>query len=330
MNQLSESCKVLAFPSSEKPEFRKQGESVKVDINNGYMRIANELIEAISRLDVSGRQFRILMAVIRKTIGFNLEVDWIAPQQIAELIHYEGDISHIYADLRILKARNILFTKGRNKGINLVTSEWIYQKPKTVKTSRNRPQNWQKMATTEEPKLAETGQKTSGNSLQKWPKTATNENEKLAENGYSTSRNRPQKLAEISQTQKTKNTIPKNNIPPMVPPQGENPTNTISKSRTRSPTKRATQAPEKFQLTPELVQWANEKLIQVNLVAETEKFLDYHRAKGSTFKCWASAWRNWMRNAQKFAAEKQTQPVGPANTSELDWDDTSWRFNLGL
>ncbi|WP_163833263.1 replication protein [Spartinivicinus ruber] len=330
MTEISESCKVFAFPSGEKPEFRKQGESVKVDINNGYMRIANELIEAISRLDISGRQFRILMAVTRKTIGFNLEVDWIAPQQIAELIHYEGDISHIYADLRVLKTRNILLTKGRNKGINLVTSEWVYQKPKAVKTSRKRPQNWQKSATHETSKLAETGQKTSGNPLQKWPKTATNENEKLAENGYSTSGNRPQKLAEIRQTQKTKNTIPKNNNPPMVPPEGENPTNPTSKSRSRSPAKRATPAPEKFQLTPELVQWASEKFIQVDLVIETEKFLDYHRAKGSTFKCWASAWRNWMRNAEKFAAEKQTQSATRSKAGEMDWDDTSWRFNLGL
>jgi hypothetical protein len=36
---------------------------------------------------------------------------------------------------------------------------------------------------------------------------------------------------------------------------------------------------------------------------EFERFFDYHRAKGSTMVVWNSAWKTWVRNALKFAAQ---------------------------
>ena len=40
-------------------------------LSNGYVRIANELLEAICQLDVSGSEMRILLYIIRRTYGFN-------------------------------------------------------------------------------------------------------------------------------------------------------------------------------------------------------------------------------------------------------------------
>ena len=40
-------------------------------IKNGYTRIANELLEAICRLNISGNEMRILLYIIRRTYGFN-------------------------------------------------------------------------------------------------------------------------------------------------------------------------------------------------------------------------------------------------------------------
>ncbi len=51
---------------------------------NGYTPIANEIIEALARVKISGRDFNVLLFVIRKTYGFQKKVDFIALSQIAK------------------------------------------------------------------------------------------------------------------------------------------------------------------------------------------------------------------------------------------------------
>jgi len=75
---------------------------------------------------------------------------------------------------------------------------------------------------------------------------------------------------------------------------------------------RATAPPENLVITKDMKNWAVEKSITVNLSTETEKFLDYYRGKGETRKDWVASWRNWMRNAQGYAAEKNPTPNQPA------------------
>ncbi|NYZ69353.1 replication protein [Endozoicomonas sp. SM1973] len=172
---------IVTFPTAQ-PEGKK-----------GFVMITNELLEASCKVKLSSRQHNILNAVIRKTIGFNRDFDWLAPQQIAELIDYDGDISHIYADLRVLKARKILVADGKSIGVNLNTSEWELKKP-VAKTSRKAPQNKQK--------------------------TASNLGNSLAENSQHTSEKPLKKVAENCHLQ---NTIihTTNNITPCSPPAGE-------------------------------------------------------------------------------------------------------------
>jgi biotin operon repressor len=70
--------------------------------------------------------------------------------------------------------------------------------------------------------------------------------------------------------------------------------------------RRAVAAPDVFPITDEMRVWARENNIRTNLQAETEQFLDHHRAKGSTFKDWRAAWRTWMRNTAKFQRSDST------------------------
>lgn len=74
--------------------------------------------------------------------------------------------------------------------------------------------------------------------------------------------------------------------------------------------KKAAPAPEHFDVTPELRQWADANVPTVDLDFETQKFLNHHGAKGTTFKDWTKAWRNWMLTARKYAEERQ-QKQGP-------------------
>lgn len=69
--------------------------------------------------------------------------------------------------------------------------------------------------------------------------------------------------------------------------------------------KRATPAPDLFPITPRMAEWGRKNAPRVrNAQAETERFLDYHRAKGNTFKSWEAAWRNWMSKADEYAADR--------------------------
>jgi hypothetical protein len=82
-----------------------------------------------------------------------------------------------------------------------------------------------------------------------------------------------------------------------------------------SRSKRATQLPDGFEPSQDMLLWAREHHPSVDTVTETQQFADYHTARGSTFKDWPAAWRTWMRNADKFqkngrgAAPKQQRPI---------------------
>lgn len=70
--------------------------------------------------------------------------------------------------------------------------------------------------------------------------------------------------------------------------------------------KRATQAPKEFPISEDLKTWAKEQGLSLGVLEnETAKFLDHHRAKGSTFKDWDAAFRTWLRNWKKWNQEKQ-------------------------
>lgn len=47
------------------------------DIDDGYTRIANELLEAVMAADLTARQLKVVLAVIRKTYGFGKKFDRI-------------------------------------------------------------------------------------------------------------------------------------------------------------------------------------------------------------------------------------------------------------
>lgn len=66
--------------------------------------------------------------------------------------------------------------------------------------------------------------------------------------------------------------------------------------------KRSTGAPDHIAVTDDMRTWARTKGLDASrLATETERFLDHHRAKGSTFKDWTAAWRTWMSRSVDYA-----------------------------
>lgn len=111
---------VVKFPSG-----RLQGEVREVrvaDVENGYLRIANELYEALIGAELTRNQAKVAHAIVRKTYGFNKPFDRITDSQLGELTRLPRQ--------KVNKAKNellmmgVLTRVGREIGLNGVISDW--------------------------------------------------------------------------------------------------------------------------------------------------------------------------------------------------------------
>lgn len=95
------------------------------DLDDGYTRIANELLEAVMAADLTARQLKVVLAVIRKTYGFGKKFDRITNTQIAMMtgIHH----THVCKAKNEMIAMSIIVTNGHAIGVNKVISEWNFE-----------------------------------------------------------------------------------------------------------------------------------------------------------------------------------------------------------
>lgn len=109
------------------------------DTDDGYTRIANELLEAVVSADLTARQLKVALAVMRKTYGFGKKTDRITNTQIAGMtgIHH----THVCTAKNEMIAMNVIITSGSQIGINKVVSDWnfnISQVSETLAKSANK------------------------------------------------------------------------------------------------------------------------------------------------------------------------------------------------
>ena len=64
---MTNTAKILNFCRGN---FAKQERNV-ADLDDGYARLSNMLLEAYSGADLTKRQFKVLLAILRKTYGWN-------------------------------------------------------------------------------------------------------------------------------------------------------------------------------------------------------------------------------------------------------------------
>ncbi|EIP8711364.1 replication protein [Escherichia coli] len=96
------------------------------DIDNGYTRFANELLEAIASADLTARQLKVMLAYVRKTYGFNKKTDRIADEQIAQLTGLSRQ--NVNKAKKELISMNCLFMDGNQIGVNREVSAWQFSK----------------------------------------------------------------------------------------------------------------------------------------------------------------------------------------------------------
>jgi len=106
------------------------------DTEDGFMRVANELTDSLLMADLTARQLKVMLAIMRKTYGFNKPMDRLTNTQIAAMtgIHH----THICAAKRQLIERRFLIADGVRIGVNKVVSEWISQDSLTLAKTANK------------------------------------------------------------------------------------------------------------------------------------------------------------------------------------------------
>ncbi|MFY1903938.1 replication protein [Achromobacter xylosoxidans] len=95
-------------------------------VEDGYTRISNELLGALVLADLTKQQWEVLMAVVRKTYGFNKTEDDIALSQLATMT--DGDRGNMSRAIASLVSRRILNrSRGRHGqllSINKDYTQW--------------------------------------------------------------------------------------------------------------------------------------------------------------------------------------------------------------
>lgn len=95
---------------------------MSVQLENGYTKIANEMIDAFCKFRIRGESWQVLMAIFRKTYGYNKKEDWIAHTQIVEMTGLDkGNASR---ELSKLITQNIVVKSDNKLRLNKNYKEW--------------------------------------------------------------------------------------------------------------------------------------------------------------------------------------------------------------
>ncbi|NBR22975.1 MAG: DUF1376 domain-containing protein [Micrococcales bacterium] len=91
---------------------------------------------------------------------------------------------------------------------------------------------------------------------------------------------------------------------------------TITKKQEPSFAKRpAKKCPKDFEVTDDMKTWVKTECPLVDYAEQTKVFRDYEFTAAKSD--WVGTWRNWMRKANQFAAEKQTTDRYPKTSSGI-------------
>ncbi len=209
---MSNTAEVIKFPAQQGKQ-----ESRMAELENGYLRLANQIQDALCIVELSGREFRVLNAIVRLTYGWSKKSDRIANSLIADKTTLK--VKHVSEAVLSLAYRNIIILRriGQTRyiGINTNLDKWAYAKPNCMKCPAAFPAaevvSW--VIT-----LPESGnnhpQKQGKSSLKKGITIPENRDSSftpsaIPENGD----NHPQKQGEVSlKTGNTKDILPKTNI----------------------------------------------------------------------------------------------------------------------
>lgn len=127
---MSNTAEIYKFPAQQGKQ-----ESRMAELENGYLRLANQIQDALCIVELSGREFRVLNAIVRLTYGWSKKSDRIANSLIADKTTLK--VKHVSEAVLSLAYRNIIILRriGQTRyiGINTNLDKWAYSKPNCTK-----------------------------------------------------------------------------------------------------------------------------------------------------------------------------------------------------
>lgn len=93
-----------------------------VQLDDGFLRLANELLDATMCSGLPETELCIVMAVWRKTYGFSKKMDWISNEQLEAMI--DKHHTHCSTAKNNLIRKKVLIQEGRKIGMNKDISSW--------------------------------------------------------------------------------------------------------------------------------------------------------------------------------------------------------------
>jgi hypothetical protein len=143
--------------------------------------------------------------------------------------------------------------------------------------------------------------------------------EARAEAGSRGGKQKASNLLERGQASATNNVVAKSYpvpVPVPVPIQNPSDAHPQESEGADAPAPRAKKkiTVETFGPTDDLWEWAEQSFPNVDAYLETDRFLDWCRANGKTFKDWGAAWKNWIRrSAEMMPRHPPATPNGIAH-----------------
>lgn len=121
---MTNTAEVFQFPAIQQETKRV------ADTDDGYTRIANELLESLSCCNLTVRQLRVMLTIIRKTYGFGKKVDRISDSQLADVSGLSRQ--NVNKAKKELISMNYLILDGNKIGVNKEVSAWKNQSRDSV------------------------------------------------------------------------------------------------------------------------------------------------------------------------------------------------------
>lgn len=152
---MANTAQIVNFPPVEIRQQETTPGGDVASLSDGYTRLANQLLDAAIGFDMSKRQYKIFLAIVRKTYGYQKKRDRISGSQLSSLTTLpRARCSEV---LNELIALNIVIRTGGAQGeleINKNTKEWV--SPEKKKCHRNSTSKKPKQNSTETVTLSST------------------------------------------------------------------------------------------------------------------------------------------------------------------------------
>lgn len=107
-------------------------------LENGYTKIANELLEALATAKLTPYEWRVVMCIMRKTYGWDKKVDRLSQSQMAQMTGISK--GHISRTMKALKVKEIVTVDGNSRiGINKNYHSWKLPSVVTIEQDEKLP-----------------------------------------------------------------------------------------------------------------------------------------------------------------------------------------------